>query len=722
MKSLPITIGNLSGFIASGFNDPLLLVNLENLQQLSNNGEKLSHGGDFVVRSEFSTANGNIPVAIKVFKRQSWWKDLYDKKNKSKAERSYLAAEYLQTHNIGTPPAIAWLERWEKNRLLESYYICRFEPAVSFREVVADILWDKRDNAPMMEILQHLAPVIRAMHDAGFMHGDMGNQNILLPRSDNGEWLPPQLIDLNRSKIFPTAIGNKERAKDLARIALPGAYMKIFKMIYSEHQYPAPELDKLEQALRDQFWRHRRNSKWRHPIRHWKNSRKAKGRPLYPEPKDVWLWDEKTAQPMITLGRKEKHQYRNRRYVLSMAWQGICALPGIYIRYRKLLAASYTHPVAMTNKIGVALHPHSEYIETELRLLEQLGNPPVLIRFCHHETEADWQRGIELVEHLYRKGIQVMLAILQDRRALLQPESWNTFLSLIVRKLGDKVSDIEITHASNRMKWGVWNSNEYRQLLQPALELKKQFPHIKITGPACIDFEYLPVVAALAALPKGTRLDALSHLLYVDRRGAPENKQGYFSTLEKSALLKALAVWSPHTEEKVIISEVNWPVKHTGIWSPIGCPYETPNWRRDQPGEEDEDYTNYMLRFLAITLCSGHVEQVYWWRLSAHGYGLVDDLDNFKPRPAFKALVFFLELLGKATFERKYHLNEDVYLLEFTKGAQRWLMAWCTSAEQDLPLSVKVEKVWDAYGNLNHTSTINKSPRYFLLAGEYQQP
>ncbi len=717
ITGITITSGTLSGEVTTEFNEPLTLENLRHLPQLYQTGAKLSHGGDFVVKSEFATSMGTIPVAIKVFKRQSWWKDRYDKKNKSKAERSYRAACYLQSHNIGTPQPIAWLERWEKNRLIESYYICRYEDAPSFREVLADILWDKRDNEPLMEILHHLVPAIRAMHDAGFMHGDMGNQNILLPQSANGEWLAPQFIDLNRSKIFPGTPGNRERAKDLARIALPGAYMKIVKMIYSQHQHPDPALDKLEQKLRDQFWRHRRNSKWRHPIRHWKNSRKATGRPLYPEPKDVWLWDEKTAQPMITLGRKEKHQYRNTRYVLSMVWQGICALPGIYTRYRKLLTESYRQPVVMNNRIGVALHPHSDYIETELALLDQLGNPPVLIRFCHHESEADWIKGIELVERLHRKGIQVMLAILQDRRALLQPETWSTFLNLIVRKLGDKTSYIEITHASNRMKWGIWNSREYRQLLQPALDLKKQFPHIKITGPACIDFEYLPVVAALGALPSDVKLDALSHLLYVDRRGAPENKQGYFSSLEKSALLKALACWSPHTNDKVIISEVNWPVKHTGIWSPIGCPYETPNWRRDQPGENDQDYANYMLRFLAITLCSGHIEQVFWWRLSAHGYGLVDDQDNFRLRPAFNALQFFLERFGTATFERKHDSGEGTYLLEFTNRGQHLVMAWCTAGEQSLPATFKVEQAWDTYGNPIHALTVSESPSYYLLIG-----
>ena len=714
------TIGKYQGEIAEPFRSQEMLAHMASIKTLLA-GEKvtrLSNGPDYVVKTPLVFDGKSIDVTIKVFKRQNWIKDRHDRKKKSKAERSFRAAIFLQNQKVSTPAPIAWLDYWENGRLSESYYLCCFEPAVCFRDALVHIYRDLYDNAPLMDLLHAVAPAIRAMHDAGFMHGDMGNQNILLPRAENGEWLQPQFIDLNRGKISDGPISNEARAFDLARIALPGAYLKIFKTIYNHHEDFPANLEKLEQRYRTRFWRHRRSGKWRHPIRHFKNRHKKPSHPTYPPGQDIWLWDEKSAQPMITLGRKEKHLYRDWKYMFSMVWQGICALPGIYIGYRKLLARSYDRPITLNNRIGIALHPHSEYLETELNLLEQLGNPPVLMRFCHHETEADWHGSIALVERLHNKGIQIMLAILQDRRALLEPESWRNFLNLIVHELGDKVSHIEITHASNRLKWGIWNSREYAQLVQPALELKTQFPQIKITGPACIDFEYLPVVAALGALPRGAKLDALSHLLYVDRRGAPENKQGYFSTLEKSALLKALAVWSPHTEDKVIISEVNWPVKNTGIWSPIGCPYETPKWRREQPGETDEDYTNYMLRFLAITLCSGHVEQVFWWRLSAHGYGLVDDLNNFKPRPAFTALAFFLELLGSATFEHKHNAVDDVYILEFTKEGQRWLMAWSTTGEQQLPSSFSVEEIRDAYGNIINTNTIYKSPRYFLLAGK----
>lgn len=709
------SIGHYQGAIAPAFDNPTIIAQLADIPKLleSKKVERLSTGADYVVKLPLNTVTGEIIATIKVFKRQSRFKDWYDSRHKSKAERSYIAARYLQNYNIGTPAPIAWLDRWEQGRLLESYYLCMYEPAICFRDALADIYHNARNNAPLMDLLHVVAPAIRAMHDAGFMHGDMGNQNILLPKRSDGQWGQPQFIDLNRSQTNSEPITEKQRAFDLARIALPGAYMKIFKTIYNHHEDFPGSLDKLEQTFRRRFWRHRRNSKWRHPLRYLKNRNKKPSHPTYPEPQNIWLWDEKSAQPMIVLGRKEKHLYRNWRYMFSMLWQGIAALPGLFFRYKRLMQQSYKTPRSMANRIGVALHPHADYITTELQLLEQLGNPPVLIRFGHHETPEDWQRGIELVNQLHAKGVEVMLAILQDRRALLEPQMWQDFLEKIIGALADKVSFIEITHASNRLKWGIWSSSEYAQLLAPALALQKRYPQIKISGPACIDFEYLPVIAALGAIPKGQKLAALSHLLYVDRRGAPENKQGDFSTLEKCAMLKALAQWSEHCEDKVIISEVNWPVQYTGIWSPIGCPYETPKWRREQPGETEEEYANYMLRYLVITLCSGHVEQVFWWRLSAHGYGLVDDRDNFRIRPAFTALAFFLKTLGKAEFVRKWDTPEDIFIFEFKTESRSIWMIWALPESSYQP-DIQYSQALNREGNAITDFKVSGSPVYLL--------
>lgn len=709
-------IGSYQSELTTAFQSSEVIAQLSNISALLNNPltQRLSNGPDYVVKTQLFVNTQPIDITIKVFKRQNWLKDWHDWRKGSKAKRSYDAARFLQSNGINTPAPIAWLERWDGERLLESYYVCLFEPGISFRDALSDIYYNQRNNAPLMDLLHVVAPAIRAMHDAGFMHGDMGNQNILLPRSECDAWLQPQFIDLNRAKYSNTPLTLQQRAFDLARIALPGAYLKIFKTIYNNHQDFPADFDKLEQKARDRFWNHRRSGKWRHPIRHWKSKKLPKSKPIYPPVQDIWLWDEKSAQPMIVPGRKEKHAYRNWRYMLSMMWQGLCAAPSIYKRYQKLLAESYNAPVDMKGRIGIALHPHPDYIETELALLEQMGNPPVLLRFCHHETIIEWNRTIALVKQLHGKGVEVMLAVLQDRQALLQPDSWKAFLTLIIESVGDKVAHIEITHASNRVKWGIWSSDEYQQLMEPALELQQRFPHIHLVGPACIDFEYLPVIAALGTHPKGQPLAALSHLLYVDRRGAPESTQGHkFSTLEKSALLKALAQWSDRCADKIIVSEVNWPVKHTGIWSPIGCPYETPKWRREQPGENDDDYANYMLRYYLITLCSGHVEQVFWWRLSAHGYGLVDDRDNFTPRPAFHALVQLLKLIGNATFTRKLTTPNNIYALEFDADDKKIVVAWTSdNTTTKIPSSIDYEKILDRNGKPLTTATISAAPIY----------
>ncbi len=676
--------------------------------------ERLSHGPDYVVKLTLPEAVGGQTVALKIFKRQGFFKDWYDQRHGSKAERSFRAACYLQEHQIGTPAPIAWLERWSSGRLLESYYLCLFEPAVCLRDLLSEILHDQRDNAPLLELMQLVAPAVRAMHDVGFKHGDMGNQNILLPKNADGSWAQPQFIDLNRYKTSSTGLSVADCAFDISRMILPGAYLKIFKLIYSRHDDVPVALDKLEQKYRVRYERHRASRKFRRPLRYLRNKKNTNQRPVYPPLNDIWLWDEKSAQPMIALDAREKRQQRQLGYLLRMLGRALYYLPGIYRQYRQLLTTSYQEPVVLKQRIGVALHPHSEYIEKELSLLALLGNPPVLIRFCHHETPADWLRGIALVDRLHKNGVAITVAILQDRRAITNPSLWSDFLEFVVSAVADKVIQIEITHAMNRVKWGVWSDREFAALLQPAFALQARYPHVKWIGPACIDFEYMPLLTALAAVPEGKRFSALSHLLYVDRRGAPENKQGYFSTLEKSALLRAVAMTSMHTESRVIISEVNWPVKDTGEWSPITCPYVTPKWRHFRPGETEDEYANYLVRFYLITLCSGHIEQVYWWRLSAHGYGLVDDVDNFRLRPAFKALQVLLHSLGDAVFVRKWETAESLYLFEFEREQKKIRVAWVHGEPVDSLPEFLFGSVMGRDGDILDSWQLSASPLYFL--------
>jgi len=424
---------------------------------------------------------------------------------------------------------------------------------------------------------------------------------------------------------------------------------------------------------------------------------------------------------MIALGPAEKRRQRDFSDIVVMLLRGLWAAPGLFLRYQKIKALSFSRPVDLSQRIGVALHPDPAYIEPELGLLDTLGNPPALVRFCHHETPAQWTTAVELVKRLNSRSIPVMVALLQDREAVLNPEAWREFLFTVIPQIADSVVRVEITHAANRSKWGIWRSRSFAELMRPVRALKDQYPDLDIVGPACIDFEYLPVLASLASLPKGLTFSGLSHLLYVDRRGAPENKQGAFSTLEKSILLKAIADGSKAVENRVIVSEVNWPLKNAGVWSPIMCPYETPAWKVDKLGVTETEYAHFMLRYLALTLCSGHVEMVYWWRLSAHGYGLVDDLNDFAPRPAFKALVFFLKLVGEARFELRHQTEQDTYVLEFSKAGERYLMAWCVAGEAQLRFEGLasgvwcVDQAWRSDGASTAERTLSESPTYYRL-------
>ncbi len=711
------SVGQYQALINADFDVDEVLEQLTKIKQLIETSRRISHGKDYVVKTSMLIKGINHDVAIKVFSRQSLLKDLYDKKNKSKAERSYIAAQKLLNSGINTPTPIAALDEWNGNRLTESYYICFFEPAVCFRDVLFEIYHQHKDSAKLMELLLLVAPAIKQMHDAGFMHGDLGNQNILLPKNADGSWASPSFIDLNRYQVFENGISNKARAIDLARPILPGNYLHFFLQIYAGHQELPHELAKLHRQQRAIFTRHRNSRKFRHPIRYLKNRHK-KNNYTYPHNKDYWLWDEKTAQPMIALSKEEKNQERNPGDLAKTFLRVLVKLPKIVSHYRRLRTKAFATPVEMTGRIGIAINPDPRYAIHEQPLLEKLGNPPVLVRFYRHETSRQWASTIDLIHSLRARGVSVMVALLQDRTAVVEPQKWKAFLDFIIPRIATQVDCIEVTHAYNRAKWGIWNLAELRELLAITFDYKLKYPSIKISGPACIDFEYAPVISALTELKKidsSYQFDALSHLLYVDRRGAPENHQGGFSTLEKAQLLKAIARSSSACNDRIIISEVNWPLKDTDVWSPIVCPYVTARWQKRPSGESEAVYAHYMLRYLAITLCSGYVDQVFWWQLSAKGYGLVDDQNNFRQRPAFDALVFFLNLLGDSRFERRLTSAPEDYLLEFSKGERKYLMAWSVK-EAAGPLDIKHEAAWNYLGESLDTIELSGAPQYLLLA------
>lgn len=669
----------------------------------------LARGRHAVIVVPFEMGGEVRRVAVKAFGGQQGWKDRYDSKRGSKAARSFRAACFLKEHEVATPEPLGYLERWEGARLAESYYFSDYlEGLTSFKAELGRIYSEGEPCDVLVALLERVARAMKRMHDAGFYHRDLGNQNLELDRA--GEVF---LIDLNRGRIREE-LTMQERALDFGRLRLPSGFLGVLVRIYWQSKAPA-EFKKEMVKARRRFDLWSKSRRWRHPIKSWKRNRAAR-RSGALRFEDVWIWDRRSAQAAITLDRRDRRKCRSKWNHLKVAGLVLRAAPGIWSEYGRELEGAFQKRVDLKGRIGMSLEPADLEFRPQLEYLERLGDVPVLLRFGHHEGRGQWEKTLGYLDELHEKGHEIMVAILQDRRAVLEPDSWREFLEFVIERVEGKVAMVELCHVVNRVKWGVHNLKEHAALLKPVVALKKKYPKVCFSGPACIDFEYHHVVAALGATPVGLDYDALSHHLYVDRRGAPENKQGKFGVIEKAALLRAIAGKSLRCQGKVIISEVNWPLKGTGVWSPVAASYVLPGSRGSKVHVSEEMYGCFMLRYLVLTLCSGFVDQVYWWRLVSHGFGLVDEraAGGWRERVGFQMLQVFLRELGAATFVEKLETEEEVYALRFERGADEVTMMWCNGRTFTGPWPQKITSVLDALGEEIELTEVGDSPVYVI--------
>jgi len=699
-----LTVGPYRGVVLAPYAaDDALLGELAGLRaRLAQPGTaRVSPGPDRVYRVELTGAAGPLCAAIKVFDRQSLLKDMSDRARGSGAARSLRMATILRERGVGTPEPIAYLDRWQGRRLRESYLLTRFEEGISsFRDELAALYVREPEAEKILGLLACVARAVRAMHDAGVLHRDLGNQNILLRRRAAAQWQDVQFVDLNRARLRGRP-SLRERAADLSRISLPSDFLRIFKDMYFEPVPPPAAFQRFERRYRAAFAWHTRTRRWRRPIRTARRRREGHGRPCYPAPREIWVWDERSGQAISTMRRKERSaQYPAANFARLALATGL-GLPDVWRRYRALRRTCFTAPVRMAQRIGLALHPTATTAERELDLLARLGAPPVLLRLYHHRPKSETRATLALLRELRRRGCPVSVAFVQDRRAVREPASWRDFVEETAEPIVGEVQRMEVGHAINRVKWGLWDIAEYRRLVAPFVALKERHPDLRLAGPAVIDFEYPFAMAALRSLPAGCSFDALSLHLYVDRRGAPENRQGPFDTTAKCALARAMAGWCPNCEDRLVISEVNWPLQGTGVYSPVGSPYVSPGPRRNDPSVSEEDYGNFMIRYFLLSICSGMAEQVYWWRLVARGYGLVDDTepDAWRERPAYAMLRAFFELLGQSTFRSRLASPRGVHLYAFDRpDGEQLVLGYSEENERLFELPFSFDSVQDRVG------------------------
>lgn len=188
--------------------------------------------------------------------------------------------------------------------------------------------------------------------------------------------------------------------------------------------------------------------------------------------------------------------------------------------------------------------------------------------------------------------------------------------------------------------------DEYLAFYEVAQKLKQErYPELTLIGSGVIDFEYHYSVRTLFNFYR-VHYDKFSSLLYVDRRGAPENTQMGLDLSKKIKLLYAIMSLSDKTANKLIITESNWPRSNTAPYAPTS----------EKECVDEDDYAAFMVRYYLLALGTGMVESVYWHQLIAPGYGLIDNREGIKKYRAFeayKSMLSFLQDSEVVAFEKK---------------------------------------------------------------------
>jgi hypothetical protein len=345
-------------------------------------------------------------------------------------------------------------------------------------------------------------------------------------------------------------------------------------------------------------------------------------------------WDYNSDQPYQLKDRayKKKMRKKVRFSIFKTVMISLIVLP------LSILARPFLRKKDIDSQtfFGMGIDP-KRHPQESLQMIRELGVESVLIRVGLWEIQKlDLYR--EFCSNLTDK--KIMINIMQDREHIEDLELLKRDLFKIFTTLSEYADTFLIGTTINRAKWGFFGVDEYLRFYKCAYDLRDtEFKTLKLVGPGVIDFEFHFTAHALFNL-QDIYFDALSSLLYVDRRGAPENRQMGFSLFDKIKLQSAMMMLSPKVGKKFYITETNWPISDTAPFAPTS----------EHECVSEEDYAVFMLRYYLLAFASREVDIIYWHQLIASGYGLVDERESLRKRLAYDVFKSMLKQLKGSSF------------------------------------------------------------------------
>lgn len=338
--------------------------------------------------------------------------------------------------------------------------------------------------------------------------------------------------------------------------------------------------------------------------------------------------------------------------------------------------------------------------------LRELGVRNVGLRIYYRDgfvKSADFEKLKSFAAQLKNNGFDVFVVIAQNFEAM-RSKNLESFFQDVFSGFSDTVSTYQIGEAINRIKWGVVLKGDYKKFFDAALQAKnaydvKQGGELKFAAPSVIDFEWYYTMYYLDVIGRDN-VDIQNTLLYVDRRGWPENTQYGFDTVDKIEVMKAIAPKKP-----LWITEVNWPLKGTDDYKPTS----------EDEAVNTQAYADYLVRYMLLAYASGLVDRVYWWQLSAKGYGLIDHLD-LKRYEAFDAYRFLAKNITGLSVQAAYE-DDGAYKLVFSDGLREVDVRWCVDDSQKCHSVIKRDrdkKYYNSVGKEIDNPEVTTSPIYAI--------
>ncbi len=420
--------------------------------------------------------------------------------------------------------------------------------------------------------------------------------------------------------------------------------------------------------------------------------------------KAPFRWDEYSDQPALLQDKEYKKKMRKQE-TLSLIKTLLTAL--IVLPLSIIMMPFVKRREISSNEffsLGVDFQREPEITQ---ELLEELQVKNILLRAKLWELDK-----LPLLKGFLQKNQdkKIILKIMQDRENIEDATLLKNNLRTIFTELSGLVNIYEIGSSINRTKWGFFSVDEYNRFYQVAYELKtSEFPQIQLIGSSVIDFEYHFTAHTLFNF-FAYKYDGISSLLYVDRRGAPENVQIGFALSDKIALLSTMVWLSPKTESKLYITETNWPISKTAPYAPTS----------ENECVSEAFYADYMLRYYLLAFASQQVQSVSWHQLIAPGYGLVDNRDGIRKRAAFKSFKFMLENLSHAQFLR-LDIKRNYYILQCLVDDKLLQIHWSLKET-----TLKNETYFEVYSRdgdkiEDESLAIGSSPVYIFITQDVPQ-